>query len=270
MSVAVLLLSAPQRTANAQGWVGPRYRIAEQLDEWKLERDQARLQSDIASGNSAGVSRDLNRIQEDQYWLGVDRRGFVLPWQQQGAAAAPAGMLVPHPQYPGYGYYTASPTRLYPLPQPAGAPNQAGAPGTPTTSAASSAPTQVAVVIHNSEQSGTPVNYLVDGFTYKTDSGQFQKLALRPSTPIIYDRGGEFGVQRYVLSPGVYEFQPSDKGWALFKLSSDPNDDGSVAPLTAKDPAKTTTPAPASAPASDTTPGIGQARGGQAVVTTPR
>ena len=45
----------------------------------------------------------------------------------------------------------------------------------------------------------------------------------RISSTIWYDRGGDFGVQRYALSVGVYEFRSSGAGWGLVKLRPMPS-----------------------------------------------
>ena len=74
------------------------------------------------------------------------------------------------------------------------------------------------MVIANPEQMRVAVNYVVDGVSYKTESGRVQRLVVGPSSTIIYDRGGAFGVDRYALSAGVYEFRASDRGWVLVKL----------------------------------------------------
>lgn len=91
------------------------------------------------------------------------------------------------------------------------------------------------MVILNSEESGKAVKYVVDGVTHKTESGRVQRVSVGPSSAILFDRGGDFGVQRYALSAGAYEFRPSDKGWALFKLQPLPREGASEA-LPALDP----------------------------------
>lgn len=260
--VTAALLAFSQHLAHAQGSPGPRYMIAEKLDEWRLQRDQAQLQHDLERGDSARVNRDLNRIEMDQWWIGIDRRGgwSNLPLPQP---ITPGATLIPHPQYPGYGYYPANPTQLYQLkrpgpgsnPAPAGMAAASSAVG--STPGARTSPARVSVVILNSERSGGPVNYVVDRVTYKTDSGRLQRLAVGPSSSIAFDRGGDFGVQRYALSAGVYEFRTSDRGWALFKVDSAPREESSE-PLPAlpgpATPARTASPDPGESGARRPTP----------------
>jgi hypothetical protein len=212
---SISVVGFSHRAAHAQG-LG--YRIAERLDERRLERDQARLQRDMSQGNTAAVNRDLNRIREDQWWLNVDRQGAQ--GGQAAPAAAPGASLTPHPQYPGYGYYPSDPTQLYVLPQPAPSPPANTTQESSGASTASPPPSvRVSVTILNSAETGGPVNYVVEGAVYTTESGESQRILVSPSSAILYDRGAEFGVQRYTLSSGVYEFRVSEKGWALYKLA---------------------------------------------------
>jgi hypothetical protein len=76
----------------------------------------------------------------------------------------------------------------------------------------------VSVVIVNPARTGVAVSYVVDGVVYRTASGDQRTLVVAPTATIAYDRGGDFGVQRYALSAGAYEFRVSETGWALVKL----------------------------------------------------
>jgi hypothetical protein len=182
VSAACLLVSDSVPPARAQGPIGLWYRLAERVDEKRLEQDQARLQDDLRSGDTARVNRDLEQIRRDEWWLTIDRNGR---------------RFGPTP----------------PLPQPAA-----------SSAAPVTVPPQVAVVvIQNPEQSGLAVNYVVDGVTYRTERGGRQSLVVGPSSTIWYDRGGDFGVQRYALSVGVYEFRSSGAGWGLVKLRPMPS-----------------------------------------------
>lgn len=225
--VTGLVLSGSARPARAQGLLAPWFRVAEYFDEKKLAHDEARLQADIQSGNSARVTRDLQQLQRDQWWLEVDRRGraFGPAPPLPNPLAATAGLGVPLP-YPGYGAAAATPL---PGGGPSPLPVAAPALGAPPTSLTVPAPAPgvlpwalPSVTIVNPRQTGTAVNYVVDGATYRTESGELQNLATGPSSTILYDRGGTFGVQRYALSAGVYEFRPSETGWALVKLRKTP------------------------------------------------
>jgi hypothetical protein len=226
VTAAGLLLSNSPRPAHAQEVLGLWYKLAEKIDETQLQHDQARLQSDIRKGDTARVNRDLEQIRRDEWWLTVDRRrrrfGPTPPLPQPTALSA---ALVPHPQYPGYGYDPSNPTQLYHLTQPAPVLNPAPGGGASSHSAPGSTPgtttrAQVSVVILNSEQTGVAVNYVVDDITYRTESGGLQRLVVSPSSTIRFDRVGAFGVQQYTLSAGVYEFRSSEMGWALVRTGT--------------------------------------------------
>jgi hypothetical protein len=81
-------------------------------------------------------------------------------------------------------------------------------------------------VVVNAGPPGTTITYVVDGIAYHTEGGQQQRLTIRPTSTIVYDRGGGLGEQRYALSSGVYEFESGDTGWALFKRPAAPEDTG--------------------------------------------
>jgi hypothetical protein len=193
------------------------------IHEWELERHQARLQNDIDRGDAAGMNRDLNRIQRDEWRLWYDRRRIrrdmwlpAGPWVPLPRSIPPGETLIAHPQYPGYGYYASNPTQLYQLPQPEA----------PSILPTTTAETQFAVVISNAGPSGATIDYVIDGVAYSTESSQHQRLVVSPRSTIVYNRGGDLGVQRYSLSAGVYEFQSHEAGWALFKLKPPPADAG--------------------------------------------
>ena len=224
VSMAGLLLSSSERPAQAQEVLRPWYKLAEMLDERQLQHDQAQLQDDLRNGDTARVNRDLEQIRRDEWWLAVDRRGRRFgPTPPLPQPMALSAALVPHPQYPGYGYYPSNPAQLYRLPQPVPALNpspggDASSGSAPGSTPDTTAPAQISVVIRNPERTGVAVNYVVDGVIYRTESGGLERLLVGPSSAIRYDRGGDFGVQQYALSAGVYEFRSSDTGWALVKL----------------------------------------------------
>jgi hypothetical protein len=182
VSAACLLLSDHVRPARAQGPLALWYKLAEKVDNQQLEHDQARLQDDLRRGDTARVNRDLEQIRRDEWWLSIDRSGRRF-----------------------------GPTPPLPLPQPA------ASIAAPIPVAVSPAP-RVCVLIVNPEQTGVAVNYVVDGITCRTKPGGRQSLIVGPSSTVYYDRGGDFGVKRYSLSGGVYEFRSSDAGWQLVKL----------------------------------------------------
>ena len=235
LSVTLWLASIAPRSAYAQDpFRLPEDFLFEKVDEWWLQHDEARLQNDINRGDARRVNRDLNRIQWDERRIWYDRRRIRRdlflppgPWVPRPQPIPMDATLIPHPQYPGYGYYPSKPTQLYQIPQPVPVLNPAPGGGSssrssPASTADTTTRAQVSVVIRNAEQTGVDVNYVVDDVAYKAVSGGLQRLVVGPSSTIHYDRGGTFGVQRYGLSGGVYEFRSSDTGWALVKLRPAP------------------------------------------------
>jgi hypothetical protein len=241
LSATILLASIAPRPAHSQDPRDlPLDFLFQKVHEWELQHDQARLQNDMSGGDAASVNRDLNRIQRDERRLWYDRRRIrrdmwlpAGPWVPRQQPIPPGETLIPHPQYPGYGYYPSNPTQLYHLPQQVRFSNPGPAEGASvgsasgTTPGVPATPAQVPVVIVNAGQSGTAVDYVVSGVIYKAESGQQQRLEVSPGSTIHYDRGGNLGEQRYALSAGVYEFRSSDAGWALFKLRPPPREDAS-------------------------------------------
>jgi hypothetical protein len=218
-----------QNVEIAPGFHQPRpglwYKLAEKFDERQLRYDQARLQEDIRRGDTARANRDLEELRRDEWWLAIDRNG-----PQSGPLLALSQQFfflktssVSHPQYPGLGYYPCNPGQRYQFSQPFPALIAAPGGGASSSRAPGSTPATkprepVSVMIRNTEQSGVAVSYVVDGVVYKTESGGLERLVAGTSSTILYDRGGAFGVQRYALSAGEYEFRSSDTGWALVKL----------------------------------------------------
>lgn len=254
LGAAIPLVILAPRAANAQDPRAlPADILLEKFYELRLLRDQKRLQNDIGQGDTVSVNRDLNRIQMDEWNImrrhRQTRRDMWLPAGPRVPRPSPIPLeatLVPHPQYPGYGYYPSNPAQLYQLAQPGAAPG------------ATTAPAQVSVVIVNSQPSGAAASYIVDGVAYKTESGQKQQLIAGPASTILYDRGGALGERRYALSAGVYEFQSSEQGLALFKLPPMPQE--SASQNSGADVPKNVIPAAAGAPsaveAGSSSPGV--------------
>ncbi len=241
LSVTISIAFLAPRAVHAQDPLDlPVDILTKKVDEWGLQRDQARLQDDLNRGDAIRVNRDLNRIQRDERRLWYDRRRIRRdlwlppgPWVPRPQPIPLGATLIAHPQYPGYGYDPSNPTQLYRLPQsaslPSPGPSQGGSAGSvpPSTLGAAATPAQVSVVIINAGQTGIAIDYVVDRVAYKTESGQRRRLDVSPTSTILYNCGGDLGEQRYALSAGVYEFRSIDTGWALFKLQSTPWTDAS-------------------------------------------
>lgn len=76
------------------------------------------------------------------------------------------------------------------------------------------------VVIRNPITNGGAVRYMVDRNIYTLKPGELQRLDPGELGVVRYHRGGEFGDARLVLSPGVYEFAVSARGWELSRATS--------------------------------------------------
>lgn len=188
--------------------------------QWQLRHDRARLQADIDRGDSAAVTGDLQRVRRDQRKIETDRwllrsdLFFPLAFTTHPQAIPPVPAdpaPIPHPQYPGYGYFPSDPDHLYRLPQPA-----APTVGAETSADASAAPASVEIV--NAGPPGETVAYVVDGDAHQIEGSRSRTIAVGPDSTIAFDRGAGMGTQRYSLSAGVYEFRPGDSGWAFFRL----------------------------------------------------
>lgn len=220
LSVAAVLLSIAPRPAEAQDPFDlPADFLVKRFDEWRLERDEARLQRDLSQGNGGRVNRDLNHIRMDEWRLWYDRarirRDMFLPegpWASPGPRIPRGATLVPRPQYPGYGYDPLNPNQVSALPQQPSAMAPAISGGGPVAAGL------VSVAIGNAGPAGTAIDYVVDGVAYRTASGQVQPLAVLPTATIRYNRGGGLGEQRYGLAEGRYQFQANDNGWNLYRL----------------------------------------------------
>jgi hypothetical protein len=75
------------------------------------------------------------------------------------------------------------------------------------------------VLIVNPASSRGTMNYNLNGNHYFAQPGMKQRLPVRNARPwtIDFDRGEQFGVATYTLSPGTYHFTPTDLGWQLYK-----------------------------------------------------
>jgi hypothetical protein len=76
------------------------------------------------------------------------------------------------------------------------------------------------VLLVNPASSRGTINYNINGNHYVAQPGMTQKLALASngrSWTIEYDRGGKYGHASYKLSPGTYNFTPTDLGWQLYR-----------------------------------------------------
>ena len=196
--------------------------------ELQAKHDRMRLQDDINRGDAAAMNRDLRLVRRHERDVQMVRRwaqwDLFLP---QGfypmpplAAQVPVNPgLIPHPQYPGFGYFPSDPDHLYRLPQGATG-TTAGATAAASTTGATDGTggARVSIEIVNTAPAGTTVTFYINGVAYQIEGGGRWKLDVRPRSTIAYDRSSGLGRWRHTLSSGVYEFQPRESGWALFKV----------------------------------------------------
>src|SRR5262249_5262358 len=166
---------------------------------WLLE---AKLRHAAERGDSAGVGRNIYRINEVKYRMAVD--GWLIrmrslhdpgyyPLRTDAVSAA-------------YIAEAARPSEVTAFPQPIPGPTGAA----PTAS----------ITIVNAGPVG--VAFAINGVAHLVASGSRQKIILAPASTITYDGGGSIGQRRYSISQGLYEFRSTNEGWALYKLRDTP------------------------------------------------
>jgi hypothetical protein len=75
------------------------------------------------------------------------------------------------------------------------------------------------IVIDSPAAITMPINFSLNGRRYLIHPGERQTLTNDRPWTIQFDRGGEYGFSEYGLTPGTYEFEATDRGWELFKLT---------------------------------------------------
>ena len=205
----------------------------ERVDEHRLRHDYRVLHRDMAHGNSAAVQYDMMRIRQDQAilardqaQLNYDRSGGrpVSPFANNpGSYPSGSGLGYPYPiQPPQPMLQPVSLPTLQPVPQPLSQlilppvnPPPVGAglvppnplPGLPQI-----------VVISNPPSTGVTLIYIFGGQTYSIDSGRTQEFAVTTPMMIVFNRGGQAGVARLMLTAGnTFEFKADSSGWFMVK-----------------------------------------------------
>lgn len=75
------------------------------------------------------------------------------------------------------------------------------------------------VINFKGEGDANAIKYrLDDKWDFEMKAGEKQKLPEKATRVIEFDRGGDFGVARYTLSEGNYDFHLTPKGWDIWKL----------------------------------------------------
>ena len=89
------------------------------------------------------------------------------------------------------------------------------------------------VIIENSAENASTVNYSLNGNNYTIQPGQTQRIANDRQWVVEFDRGEGQGTARYTLSEGRFRFKPTEQGWELMRAQ---NQAGSIQQNTAKPP----------------------------------
>ena len=74
-------------------------------------------------------------------------------------------------------------------------------------------------IVSNPDDTNGTVRFSIDGRSYQLKPGFQQALPSGAQRTIRFDRGGNYGIARYSLSEGVYEFRVTDRGWNIVRKS---------------------------------------------------
>lgn len=91
------------------------------------------------------------------------------------------------------------------------------APGNVLPSPATAAFTGGPIQIVSPAGVGGTVNYALNNYKYSIQPGQTQTIQADRDWIITFGRGESFGSAKYALTPGVYQFAVTAKGWELQK-----------------------------------------------------
>jgi hypothetical protein len=91
------------------------------------------------------------------------------------------------------------------------------------------------VVIMNSQENGTALNYSLNGQHYTIQPGQTQRVSNDRQWIVEFDRGSGEGSARYTLNEGKFKFKSTENGWELVRIA----DQDATSRTTAKPPLDT-------------------------------
>jgi hypothetical protein len=186
---------------------GVKYDIVnKELAEHRLQKLQAKLRRDAERGDMAAVDHDARRIDNVKYRIVMDE--WLIRWNLR--------------QYPDFYPIRTDPVSRVAIAQathPTPSPFPPQYVPTPIPMVATST---ISITIANAESAGAGITFAIDGITHQAPAGSRQDLAVTPNSYITYDGGGSFGLRRYRIPPGLYEFRSTAEGWALYRLPSTP------------------------------------------------
>jgi hypothetical protein len=103
------------------------------------------------------------------------------------------------------------------------------------------------IQIVNPASSRATLSYKLNGFPYRIQPGESQDLREDREWVIEFNRGGNFGLARYGLQPGLHSFSVTEHGWELYRTPFE-------APTASTGNAPAPTPRPPANPAPSPTP----------------
>ncbi len=172
------------------------------LAEHRLQYLEAKLRRDAELGDAAAVKRDTCQIDNLRYRIAMDE--WLIRWNSR---EYPCFYTIRHDQFSRIAMAQATHPIQSPYPS-APAPIQGPMGGIP----------MMGISIVNVESAGTDVSFAIDGLPHQVDGGSRLNLSVAQDAIITYDAGGSLGGQRYMMSPGVFEFRSTPDGWVLYKL----------------------------------------------------
>lgn len=196
----------PEPPCLANFYIGYWYDVANQAHaEKQLRYLHGKIERDAERGDQAAVERDRSRIYYNKYRVAVAEALIRINLQEQPVYYPPPLCLDP--------YTRAALGDVARPPDPAFYGPRQG-----LISAG-----MITLTIVNAEETGTSVSFAIDGIVHQADGGTRQNLDVAPNAMITYDGGGSIGKRQYRLSPGLYEFRRTTKGWEFYKLGNAPD-----------------------------------------------
>lgn len=99
--------------------------------------------------------------------------------------------------------------------------------GTPANAlpavASGATPNSRPITIRNPANYSTPLTFKLNDQQIRLEPGQQTSITFDRSYNIEFDRGGQYGVQRYSMQDGHFEFQVGDRGWDLRRYTEAAN-----------------------------------------------
>jgi hypothetical protein len=92
------------------------------------------------------------------------------------------------------------------------------------TAARGPAPNSRPITIRNPQNYLTPLTFELNDEQIRLESGEETTFTFDRAYTIEFDRGGQYGTQRYWMEDGSFEFRVGDRGWDLRRYTRTAND----------------------------------------------